>query len=291
MRILLTGASGVVGTALLPKLQAAGHTVRTLSRTPGKDSIICDLAKVEAAEKPITGFAPDLVIHAGWAGTENTERNDPAFAEINVNAGMKLMEIATKAGCKRWIGFGSQAEYSPNLDGPIAEDAPCDPNSNYGRAKLALMQKQQAYARAHGVEFVWLRLFACYGKNYRPSYLISQLIAAMRRGETPDVKTPHAVWDYLHAEDAASAVLKVVEAPQAQGVYNLASGEKVTVGEIALILADALKFAQRDALAAAIKNNRTPATMRVADVAKFSRDFGWRPAISIHEGLRKQVAE
>lgn len=293
MNILLTGASGVVGTALAERLKKAGHSVKLLSRSQqATDTILCDLALItDEVKKSITEFKPDVVIHAGWAGTENTERNDPKFAEINVNAGMKLLEIATEAGCRRWIGFGSQAEYSPDLNDPIKEDAPAQPGSNYGNAKLTLMQKQQEYAAKHGVDFVWLRLFACYGKNYRPTYIIPYLIALMRNGELPDLKTPHAVWDYLHAEDAAEGVLKVIETPHAQGVYNLASGKKVTVGEMALILAEVLKFDKREELAAKIKSNNSAATYRVADVTKFSHAFGWQPAISIEEGLRKQVAE
>ena len=289
MRILLTGTGGVIGAALRARFADAGHELLVLARTPKPPgSIACDFENItdEVAEK-IIRFAPQVAMHPGWAGTANTERNAPRLLAINTNAAMRLLEIAARAGCARWIGFGSQAEYAPMLHEPIAETAPTEPQDNYGRAKLALYHAQAEYARAQGVEFVWLRPFACYGKNYSPTYVIPYLIGLLRRGEMPELKTPHAVWDYLHAEDAAEAVASIAAAPTAGGIYNLASGIGVSVGEMAMILADKIGFAKKTEFAAQIKANAAAPTYRVADIAKISADFGWRPRISIEEGLAR----
>lgn len=289
MKIALTGASGVVGAALLKRLSADGHEVLVLSRNPkGTHSITCDLEHItQETAQGVKEFAPHAMIHAGWAGTENTERNAPHFMQINLDAGMKLIEMAADAGCKRFISFGSQAEYHPHIDTPIAETAPLEPNSNYGITKLALCRKQEAYAQAHRMEFTWLRLFTCYAANYKPTYIIPYLIQCLSAGQMPELKTPHAIWDCLHADDAASAVARILDQPGHGGIYNLSYGKGVSVGEMAMILAGQLGFARKDELALRIRQNETPPTTRVADIGKISAQFGWTPAITIEEGLAR----
>ncbi len=285
MKIALTGASGLVGSSLLQRLGADGNEILSLSRPAFDLENIAD-----SAAENIMRFAPDMVIHAGWVGTENTERNDARFMQMNVGAGMQLMEIAARAGCKRWIGLGSQAEYSTGVYSPIAEDAPARPQENYGKTKLALCAMQQEFAVENGLEFTWLRLFTCYGKNQKPTYVLPYLIETLRRGEMPQIQTPRAVWDYLHAEDVAEAVAHIIVAKMASGVYNLASGKGVSVGELALRIARLLKFQYIAALEETLQTNASPATTRVADIRKFSNTFNWQPRISLEDGLARCCA-
>ncbi len=282
MRIALTGASGLVGSSLLQRLGDDGNEILSLSRPA------FDLENItDGAAENIMRFAPEMVIHAGWVGTENTDRNDARFTQMNVGAGMQLMEIAARAGCKRWIGLGSQAEYSADIPSPIAEDAPTNPQGNYGKTKRALCGMQQECAAENGLEFSWLRLFTCYGQKQKPSYVLSYLIETLRRGEMPELQTPHAVWDYLHAEDAAEAVAKVAAAATPSGVYNLASGKGVSVGDLALTIARLMKFPRIAELEKLIRAHTSPATSRIADIRKFSNAFGWQPRISLEEGLAR----
>jgi UDP-glucose 4-epimerase len=291
MRILLTGASGVVGKAVLARLKKEGHEVKVLARSQkGVDVIFCDLALIsEETKRKLKAFAPDLVIHAAWAGTENTERNDPRFMEINTNAGMQLMEAALAAGCKRWIGFGSQAEYAAGIDHPISENDATTPETNYGKAKVELCAQQQQFARTNGIEFTWLRLFTCYGEGMKESYIIPTLIRQMAAGEMPMLSTPHSVWDHLHADDAADAILRVIS-DNAGGIYNLGYGEGISIREVAMIIAKELGFAKFAELEANMKANDAPAIMRVANMEKFSTTFSWKPAITPQQGLAEYVA-
>lgn len=291
-RVVLTGATGLVGGAVLRSLVAQKIPVLVLARDPERiaanvEKSVCHLDNLtpEVAAR-IRDFKPSAFIHSGWAGTDNSERNHPQFVHPNLQSSMQLLEIAANAGCKQWISFGSQAEYSPNLAEDISENAPTWPDTTYGMTKLALCHAEQALCSTSGINFAWLRLFTCYGREYKPSYVIPYLIEKLKSGNLPELRTPHAVWDCMHVDDAASAVMTVLANGKRGGVYNLAYGKGTSVGEMALILAEHLKFPDIEKLRAQIASNTVPETRRVADISRFKRDFGWSPAIDMRQGLK-----
>lgn len=295
MKIVLTGATGVVGSALLRALRAQDAEVLVLARNPASIATSTSVSALAYTLEDITptlagdiaAFKPNVFIHAGWNGPESSERNRPEILDSNLRASRSLLEIAAESGCARWIEFGSQAEYSPQMESAISEQSPTQPDTAYGAAKLSLCQDGQAFCADAGVHFTWLRLFTCYGREYKPSYVIAYLIHMLRQGAMPELRTPHAVWDCLHADDAARAVMGLLSHPAPDGVFNLASGKGVSVGEMALILAEELHFADIQHLRETIAGNRTPATRRVADIRKFTSAFGWKPQLDIREGLRQ----
>ena len=278
MKAALTGVHGLVGCAINATLKETGIDTLALSRDSG-------FSLHHINTKPIIDFAPDIFIHTAWAGTDSTLRNDAELLEMNYHASLRLLEIAADSGCKRFISFGSQAEYSDPLSSPIAEIAPTEPHSAYGKTKLALYEMLQELAYKRDIHLVWLRLFTCYGRNQNPRYVLHHLIDSLSHGYMPELQAPHAVWDFLHVDDAAEAVLSRVKKPNASGVYNLASGAGISVGELALMIARMVKFEHMAALEQSIAESADAATYRVADISKFSRDFSWQPKISIEEGV------
>ncbi len=295
MRIALTGATGVVGSALIRALDGQNHAILALSRTPSKlpasaniTPLACDLANISPSlDHDIAAFKPEVFIHAGWHGSTGAERNLAPFIESNINASRTLLQMAANAGCRHWIEFGSQAEYSPHLDDPIHEDAPQKPDTAYGSAKIELCHSAQQFCAGHGMHFTWLRLFTCYGREYKPGYIIPYLIETLRGDTLPELRTPHAVWDCLHADDMARAVLQVIAHANPEGVYNLAYGKGVSVGEMAMIIAELVNFPKMDELRQHIASNTTPSQRRVADIRRFSIHFDWTPSTSIQDGLRR----
>lgn len=296
-RVVLTGVTGLVGGAIFNALQNADIPVLAILRDvndprlpPTKTTTEFLAYNMQQPSQDLSvyihDFAPDVMIHAGWIGSNNQQRNDAALLQINIQASMELLSTFQKAGGKHFINFGSQAEYSDGLSNAISEDAPCNPSSAYGQAKQALCESQYAFCSEHDMRFVWLRLFTCYGRGMHPSYLIPYLVSCFARGETPQLKTPHAIGDYLHVNDMADAVMAVLRRKEAEGIYNLASGTGVSVEELAIMMAEYFPDFDATELRKLLESPAQEVPLsRVADITLFKKAFGWKPSISLSEGL------
>ena len=299
-RILLTGATGFVGSAILRHLLTHGYSVmlpvRDVSRLPPMpaahntdtsiDILYCELTNLtQNAANAIAQYRPDIVINCAWLGTENTDRNRSDFVFPNLQSTLRLLEITLDAGCKQWISFGSQAEYSV-INTDITEDMPTFPQSAYGVAKVALCHTLQNICAARGVACAWLRIFASYGKDYKASYVMPYILNCFRSGTIPALKTPNAVWDYIHVDDVAAATLAMINHPKAHGAFNLGTGVGHSVRDIALSLAELTQFKEVDALRRAMDSAGDPPFRRVANIHKIRQSIGWSPRIDLQTGLK-----
>src|SRR6185295_5203054 len=137
-RLLLTGASGLFGRALRPALTADGWDVVPVSRSGGAAPELrrCDLADPEACRHLLLEVQPDHVVHcAGGAGGASSERND--LYRANVLTTVHLLEGSLGLSAPpSFVLFGSAAEYGAQ-EGVLGEDAPLQPVTEYGRAKVA----------------------------------------------------------------------------------------------------------------------------------------------------------
>jgi UDP-glucose 4-epimerase len=299
MRVLLTGASGFVGSHVLRLLATNGrHKVAAFLRAssrawriadllPSVIRIEGDLDDLESSRGGFAAFAPEVVIHLAWKGVGNTARNDVAQAE-NIPQTLSLVRLAHEAGAKAWVGLGSQAEYGPT-EGPIREDAPTRPTTLYGAAKLATGMFAGQLCRDLGMRFAWLRLFSAYGPMDDSGWMIPSLIQQLLRRERPPLTAGTQLWDYLYVADAARAIAQVALTPQASGMFNLGSGRPETIRNVAERIRDAID--PKLPLGLGEVPFRPDQVMHLeADIGRLRAATGWSPEIDLNEGLRRTIA-
>ena len=122
MKLLVTGASGFVGAKVVELALAAGHEVAATTR-PGNPSrrlaplagrylpLAVDLRERRALFAAVASFRPDAIIHLAWAGVANSARFEKSQFSDNIDAACALVDAGAAAGCKAFIGTGSQGEY------------------------------------------------------------------------------------------------------------------------------------------------------------------------------------
>jgi UDP-glucose 4-epimerase len=299
VHVLLTGAAGFLGSHVARALLIRGIRTTAVVR-PGGDAwriadlraqltmVAADLNDAALLERTLAEVSPDVVCDLAWEGVGNRFRDDPRQVEANLSAHVQLVGAAGRAGCRRWVGLGSQAEYGPR-PALIDEECPPAPVTVYGTVKLCLALLGRKLATQAGMEFVWLRLFSTYGPRDAASWLIPSTTLVLLRGERPTLTAGTQKWDYLFVEDAALAVVEAVTAPQLDGVYNLGSGRAVPVIEIVQMIRDLID--PRLPLGVGEIPYRPDQIMHLeADITKLCRAIPWRPTTDLADGLARTVA-
>jgi nucleoside-diphosphate-sugar epimerase len=298
MRCLVTGASGHLGSYLTERLVKEGAQTFVLVRPQSDlwrlsgvlDEInvlragLSDLASVAPL---INELKPDATFHLAWEGVTSAFKNSPEQITRNVAGSLELFEIVRLAGCKLWVGVGSQAEYGAH-DSILTEETPTRPQTAYGTAKLCTGLLTKKLCELSGMRYVWLRLLATYGPKDAERHLLPATIAKLLAHDRPSLTLGEQVWDYLYVEDAAEAIYRAAMSNEAHGVFNLGSGESRSIRLVMERLRDLID----PALTLGFGEIPYPKDqlMRLeTSIERLRHATGWTPQISLDEGLRRTI--
>lgn len=292
--VVLTGATGFIGSAVLAALAQRGGRTVVLVRPESNHSRIETIKLLET--KVYTRLSdptladelrtrqPAVLIHCAWRGVAGDERNSAYQITDNLPLTLDSVKLAVASGCRQWIGLGSQAEYG-NLNRVIAETAPTLPTTVYGKAKLAAGIAALALAEASGLHGTWLRIFSTYGPGDHPHWFIPYVIHEFLQGKRPALTRCEQLWDYLYVQDAAEAIVSLADG-QAEGVFNLGSGTASSLRQVVEAIRCELGTPLQPDFGAV--PYRADQVMHLqADITRLSTATGWQPRVSLKDGLRE----
>lgn len=298
MRCLVTGATGHIGSYLVRLLLEQGCRVAVLLRPASNpwrikevlervQVITGDLTSVAETAPEMHSFAPEVVFHLGWEGVGSSYRNSPAQLR-NLEGSLQLLQLVSQSGCRHWIYLGSQAEYGP-CDGILSEDVPFRPVTFYGVTKLSVGLLSQKLCESYNIGFTWFRLLASYGPKDDPQHLIPSAILSLLKREKPAMTAGEQRWDYLYVEDAAAAIWQSAISPNARGVFNLGSGQVATIKNIVERIRDLIDPALPLGLGE-LPYRHDQVMHLQTDISSLQQATGWRPQVSLDEGLERTVS-
>ncbi|MGH1564630.1 NAD-dependent epimerase/dehydratase family protein [Mumia sp. DW29H23] len=310
MRVFVAGATGALGSHLVPALVKASHEAVGTTRKKGgvarieeagATGIVMDPLDRESVRSAVAGALPDVVVHELTAlsdMTGNPKRFDREFATTNrlrTEATDHLLAAAQEVGARRFVAQ-SYAGWPTERRGSwvkTEEDPLVDDPGREARESLAAIRHiEQAVTTAPGIEGLVLR----YGAFYGPGNGLARggaMAEMVRRGRMPVVGGGSGVWSFLHIDDAASATVAAVE-HGAPGVYAVVDDDPAPVSEWLPYLAEQLGGRRPLRLPAWVARPligefgiAMMTTVRGASNAKAKRELGWAPAYaSWREGFR-----
>jgi 2-alkyl-3-oxoalkanoate reductase len=247
MRVFVAGASGAIGTRLVPQLIDAGHEVIGSSRSPekservralGAEPVALDLLDARAVREAVVDAKPDAIVHEATALADaRFSRNfDRTFAQTNrlrTEGTDALLAAAREAGVRRFVAQSFASYRYEREGGPVkTEDDPLDPAPMpSGREGFAAMRHlDEAVTEAGGLA---LRYGAFYGAAN------DGLIQPVRKRQLPIVGDGGGITSFIHLDDAAAATVLALDHGEA-GVYNIVDDDPAPVREWLPVLADAL---------------------------------------------------
>ena len=295
-RVLVAGANGMVGSAIVRNLESKGYT-NIIKGT--RDDV--DFTKQDETERYFCSEEPEYVfIAAAKVGGIMANNNYKAeFLTDNLQIQTNIIQQSYNFGVKKLLFIGSSCIYPKFATQPIAEDqlmtGPLEPtNDAYAIAKIAGIKMCEAYRDQYGFNAISLMPTNLYGPNdnfdLETSHVLPAMIAkfdvALNHSDFYEVKlwgNGSAMREFLHVDDLAEACYVCMQKYNESEHINVGTGEDVTIKYLAETIADVVGY-NRDISWDTTKPNGTP--RKVLNIDKI-KALGWEPKIVLREGIEK----
>ena len=295
MKVFVTGGTGFIGPYVIRELSRRGHSLLLLSEKPKSQIrklnlpkevklVKGNLSNINSWKSAIENFRPDAAIHMAWEGIPDYSAE---MSIKNLKYGLNLFKELAKLKCKKIICTGSCWEYGQNY-GKLSEDFPIRPSNAFAAAKNALHWLGREIAKENNMQFIWTRFFYVYGPGQRKNSLIPYIIKCVKEGKKPKIKTPSTRSDFIYVEDVAKAISMILGKCNQSTVYNIGSEHSTSIKDIVKIIYSELNL-QYEPKTKLFKSGNTHFDNFWADISKIKKEIGWKPKISIHEGIKKMI--
>lgn len=293
--IFLAGHRGMLGTSLLKLLKHKGFT-SVITRTSAELDLTDGKAVTEFFKKERPSY---VILAAGLVGGIIANSTRPAeFIHVNLAIQDNVISASQHTGVKKLMFMGSSCMYPRNCDQPIREESllespPEITSLPYAIAKIAGAIQCHAYRSQYGMNAVIAVPASLYGPgdNFDPdnSHVLSGLIRKIHDAKVSGKKQVE-IWgdgtpkrEFLYVDDAAGAILFLLENYDGEEMINIGSGQEMSILELAEVICDIVGFRGQIALDTS-KPNGTP--RKILDTSRLN-ELGWAPSVSLRDGIEK----
>jgi nucleoside-diphosphate-sugar epimerase len=296
-KVLITGASGFLGSHIAEKFLIQGWKVIGLKRISSNlwrcedfvDQIEWLDVDSEKFSEQIIDLCPDVIIHSAWGGVAANDRVQYKPQLNNLKLLLDLLNIANAVKCK-FIGLGSQAEYG-TFFGKIDEQYPVDPNTAYGVVKLMSCSLVRGFCNANELDWFWLRLFPVFGEKEDDNWLIPSVIKKVALGAEMELTPGLQRYAYIYVKDLSACVFKIASlylSKSVSGIYNISGEGAITLRELVEKIRDAVDVKVK--LNFGALNYRPYQSMYMeGDTTKFSQNINKIIFSDFNESLNKTI--
>ncbi len=310
---VVTGGAGFIGSHLVEALLARGERVRVVDNlSTGKrgnvdaavqavgsegrpfgrpELVVGDLGDLDFAQRALEGAT--LVLHQAAIPSVPRSVKDPvASNRANIDATLNVLVAARDTGATRVVFAGSSSVFGDTATLPKREDMPASPLSPYALQKLVGEQYLKLFTNLYGLETVVIRYFNVFGPRQDPSSpysgVISLFIKALLAGVPPVVHGDgEQTRDFTFVANVVDGVLRAAAAPGVSGeVINVATGRRTSLNELLRVLQELIGTSVTPVYDSAREGDVRDSQ---ADISKAERLLGYRPLVSIEDGVRRTV--
>lgn len=240
-KVILTGASGLIGKETIKPLQESGFEVYALTIDKVKPDngvhwINCNLFDEHSVKAAFEEVKPEYLLNFAWCTTE-----DYLTSNINfefVKAGLNMLKCFKENGGKRAVFTGTCFEYKFK-DEPIREDDELNPATVYAKCKNALRLLSEAYCEQNEIEFGWGRIFYVYGHGEHEKRLTSFIINNLKNDKEVVINNGGLIKDYMYTKDIAGAFVEFLDT-NVVGCVNICTGKGISLKDYAMTIAKRL---------------------------------------------------
>lgn len=291
-RVLVTGATGFIGSHTIGPLLQRGYEVHAVSSksTPASDTPViwhqADLFDNACSARLLEDVQPTHLLHLAWYVVPGKLIS----SELNfdwVRSSMEVLKSFQRKGGRRIVMPGSSYEYDWSYGYCHETRTPTVPNTTYGACKHALDLMTQAFCQTHELSYAWPRVFFLYGPNEHPDRLVSSVIRSVLQGQEARCSHGRQIRDYLHVQDVADAIVSVLDST-IEGPINVGSGTAVPLRDMIVTIGRTLGREDLIRLGA-IPSRANDAPLVIADIKRLTTEIQWQPQYSMEAGLAHTI--
>ncbi len=292
-KVLITGATGFIGSHCLAPLLARGYEVHALSSQISarhQADVVwhqADLLDNEQIAHLMAVVQPTHLLHLAWYILPGTDYFSAIENFAWVQASLELLQQFHDRGGERVVFVGSDAEYDANYGYCSTVHTPRNPSTFYGKCKNSLYSLFEAYIHQTGLSGAWARFFCPYGPHEHPQRLIPTAICALLDRQSARFSHGRQIRDFLYVQDCADALVTLLDSSMT-GAINIASGQPTSLSTAISTIARKLN-GEDLVLMGALPPRANDPPLVVADVRRLTDELGWQPQHSLETGLERTI--
>lgn len=302
-RVLITGATGFIGSHLTQRVMPEGFEVGILKRKNSNtgriknmlDNLVTydvDLRDTQEVSKAVSHFRPDVIFHlATYYAAEHTPQEVSLMVDTNVLGTINLLEASKESMVKMFVNTSSCFVYKES-ENKLRENADLNPLNLYALTKIQAEQACSFYAEKQGLKTITFRLFPPYGPADHQRRLIPYVIKSLFDGVMLKMTTGKQRWDFVFVDDIIEAYFKLLNIPNLPAkheIFNIGTENAVSVREVVSRTKEIIG-AESEPDWGAIPHRKNEVWFTCADISKTETFLSWQPKIQIlEEGLERTV--
>lgn len=296
-RVLVTGGSGFLGSAVTKLLVGAGAEVHVAVRDPSSwrlsgadvEAHVADLTDRVSLDRMAKAIAPTHVVHlAAFTHVGRSWDHVDECVALNISGTVSLLE-ALDGRYERFVNVGTADVYG-SAPVPYRETGPVEPQSPYAVSKYAAERYCRLFHQAFEHRIVMVRPSTGYGPGQPPDRIIPEAIARGLSGRPLEMTTGRQTREFTYVDDLAAGIVAAAVVPGVDGeLFNLGSGAEVSIREVVELIDTLLEGSVRPQVG--MKPDRPNEIWRMVSDSSLARvRLGWQPTVALDDGLRRTVA-
>jgi len=247
-KILITGATGFIGSNIAFQLVEKGYSVSAIYRTTStfekcehfKNQINWININDPNWKNTVKEIKPDQLIHTAWNAIEAQHRTDWELQMKNFWFSKELFDLAKECSIQKVIALGSQAEYGSH-EFPVTEETATKPVDAYGAIKNLTLNYLRSLFSETDQEWYWVRVFSVFGENENSAWLIPGVISKLLKNEPVKLTACEQTYNYLYINDFAQQLHKLIEFTENKsGIFNLCASRSIKLKDLLLKITDTM---------------------------------------------------
>lgn len=302
-RVLVTGATGFIGSNIVRRLIEKGFQVHIIFRPtsnlarisdllPNLHQHLVDLSEAEKLRRIVKKIKPQIIFHTASVTVFSSVGVGKSKEIIKTNflGTVNLISACDEINYQCFVNTGSSSEYGLKNQ-PMAESNICQPVTTYGLVKLTSTLYCQMIAKIKNKPIITLRLFSPYGPYDDKRRLIPTTVTSALKNQNLQLTRPDMIRDYVYIEDVVEAYLACIyKATNLSGeIFNIGAGKQQKIGTVVEKIIKLTNSKSKLVWNTLSYDERLEPEVWQADLTKTKKKLSWQPQTSFETGLAKTV--